>query len=231
MFPLKDDAPLRSFPFVNTLLIAVNFVVFIYEWRLPVGYLDHVFIPTYGLIPAHYGLFLRGYAGAPLALLVPLFTSMFLHGGWLHLLGNMWMLYLFGDNVEDVFGHVPYLVFYLGCGLVAAAAQIGFAGMSYTPTIGASGAIAGVMGAYFVCFPRARVFTLIFVVIFFFFWRLPAWVILGYWFLVQALSGAGALALGQSGAGGIAWFAHIGGFLCGLLWVLAARKRPQTRWS
>ena len=226
MFPLRDDAPRYTFPVVNTSLIVVNVLAFLYEWQLPSRYLEREFIPALGLVPARVNLFLHGVPMSPGVLFIPFFTSMFLHGGWLHLIGNMWMLYLFGDNVEDVFGHGPYLVFYLVCGIIAALTQVVFNLNSTVPTIGASGAIAGVLGAYLVRFPRARVLTLVFLLVFFTLVDLPAWIILGYWFVVQFLSGAASLAQITPQSGGIAFFAHVGGFLAGVLLVqLAPRRR------
>ena len=230
MFPLRDDAPRWEFPWVNSSIIALNVVVFLYELSLPHRFLERVFIPSFGLVPYRLQAWVHGAPVPWLAALFPLFSSMFLHGGWLHLLGNMWMLYIFGDNVEDLFGHGRYLGFYLCCGLVAALTQVIFSWNSVIPMIGASGAIAGVMGAYLVRFPRARVLTLVFLLFFFFLWEIPAWVILGYWFLLQFLSGAHTLALGRLAAegGGIAWFAHIGGFLTGVLLVRMGWRR--RRW-
>lgn len=229
MFPLRDDAPRWTFPWVNSTIIALNVLVFLYEYSLPHGFLQHVFIPAFGLTPARVQLFLQGAPVSLLVLILPFFTSMFLHGGWLHLLGNMWMLYIFGDNVEDLFGHGRYLLFYLICGLAAGLTQVAFNWGSTVPMLGASGAIAGVLGAYFIRFPRARVLTLVFLIFFFFLWDLPAWVILGYWFLLQFMSGAAWLAASRltTSGGGIAWFAHIGGFLAGvvLVTIWARRKR------
>lgn len=221
MFPLRDDAPRWTFPWVNSAIIALNVVVFLYEWSLPHGFLQHVFIPAFGLTPARVQFFLQGAPMPLLALVLPFFSSMFLHGGWLHLLGNMWMLYIFGDNVEDLFGHGRYLLFYLVCGLAAAVTQVAFNWGSTVPMLGASGAIAGVLGAYFIRFPRARVLTLVFLIFFFFLWELPAWIILGYWFLLQFMSGAAWLAASRltASGGGIAWFAHVGGFLTGVVLV------------
>lgn len=224
-FPLRDDAPRWRFPWVNTLLIGLNIVVFLYELQLPARYLDRVVFPTLGLVPYRIDLFFQGTPVALSAVIVPIFTSMFLHGGWWHLIGNMWMLYLFGDNVEDLFGHGRYLLFYFACGIVAAFTQVVANPHSLVPTIGASGAIAGVLGAYFLRYPRARVLTLVFLFIFFTFWELPAWVILGFWFLLQFLSGATALA--QAASGGVAWFAHVGGFIAGMILVALAVPRPR----
>jgi membrane associated rhomboid family serine protease len=152
-----------------------------------------------------------------MAAIVPVFTSMFLHGSWLHIIFNMWALWIFGDNVEDYLGHSLYLVLYLVCGVAAALLHTLFNIGSTVPTVGASGAIAGVMGAYFVLYPRARVLTLVPLFFVFFMW-LPAWVVLGYWFIAQFLSGA-ATSISTHGAGssGIAFWAHVGGFVAGVL--------------
>jgi membrane associated rhomboid family serine protease len=179
MLPLRDNAPRYTFPVVNTTIIAINCVVFLYEWLLPPRYLQNVFLPAYAIVPARVSLFLHGYPVSTSGLLLPFLTSMFLHGGWLHLIGNMWMLYLFGDNVEDLFGHSVYLLFYLFCGFVAGVTQVAVNLHSSVPNLGASGAIAGVMGAYFVRFPRARVLTLVLLVFFYTVMELPAWIILG----------------------------------------------------
>ncbi len=152
-----------------------------------------------------------------MAAFLPIFTSMFLHGSWLHLIFNMWALWIFGDNVEDRLGHGWYLVFYLICGLAAALFHTLLNASSTIPTVGASGAIAGVMGAYFLLYPRARVLTLVPLFFVFFLW-LPAWVVLGYWFVAQFLSGAAtSIATHSSNSGGIAFWAHVGGFLAGML--------------
>lgn len=224
-FPLRDDAPRRHFPWMNWVLIGLNAVVFLYELELPSRYLERVVFPTLGLVPYRVNLFVHGTPIGLAAVIVPVFTSMFLHGGWWHLIGNMWMLYLFGDNVEDLLGHGRYLAFYLGCGVIAAMTQVAADPHSLVPTIGASGAIAGVLGAYFIRYPRARVLTLVFLLVFFTFWELPAWIILGAWFLIQFLSGASALA--HPAAGGVAWFAHLGGFIAGMLaiWLVTPRTR------
>lgn len=227
-FPLRDDAPRRQFPWINWLLIGLNVVVFLYEIQLPSRYLARIVFPTLGLVPYRVNLLWHGTPIALSVVIVPFFTSMFLHAGWWHLIGNMWMLYLFGDNVEDLLGHGRYLLFYLVCGLVAALVQVASSPHSLVPTIGASGAIAGVLGAYFLRYPRARVLTLIFLLVFFTFWELPAWVILGAWFLLQFLSGASALA--HAASGGVAWFAHIGGFLAGMTLIALASPRGSRKW-
>jgi membrane associated rhomboid family serine protease len=158
---------------------------------------------------------------------------MFLHGGWMHIIGNMWFLWVFGDNVEDSLGHWKFLLFYLLCGIAAGLSQAVLNPNSTAPTIGASGAIAGVMGAYLVKFPRSRITTLVFVFFFLTTFELPAIVVLGYWFVIQLFSGFGSVAHSHLTAGGVAWFAHIGGFLAGILliWILPTRQPYERRGS
>jgi membrane associated rhomboid family serine protease len=225
MIPLKDDTPRYSTPFVTTLLIATNTIIFLYQISLGPR-LDQKLVFEYGVIPARIDAALAGHAQLGLAF-EPLFTSMFLHGGWLHLIGNMWFLWIFGDNVEDALGHFGYLVFYLSCGVASGVVHTLANWGSRVPALGASGAIAGVMGAYIVFYPRARVLTLVPLIILFFTVRLPAVVILGYWFLIQFLSGVGSLGVSQ--AAGVAWWAHIGGFALGALIAFQFRKpyRPS----
>jgi membrane associated rhomboid family serine protease len=155
----------------------------------------------------------------------PLFTSMFVHSGWLHIIGNMWFLWIFGDNTEDAFGHFGYLIFYLACGLAGGIAHTIANWGSNLPAVGASGAIAGVMGAYLVLYPRARVLTLIILVVFFFTVRLPAIVVIGIWFLIEFFNGIGSL--GVANAGGVAFWAHIGGFVLGVIAGLALKQRAS----
>ncbi len=214
MIPLKDDTPRYSVPVITLLLIAINCVVFFYQISLGPKF-DQRLVVRYGMVPSRVEAAVTK-QDAPLdAALVPFFTSMFLHSGWLHLIGNMWFLWIFGDNVEDALGHFGYLIFYLTCGIFAGITHTFFNWGSHIPAIGASGAIAGVMGAYTVFFPRARVLTLIPLIIFFFTVRIPAWVILGIWFLLQFVTGVGSL--GINTAGGVAVWAHVGGFVLGAL--------------
>jgi len=165
-----------------------------------------------------------------------LVTSMFLHGGWLHLIGNMWFLWIYGDNVEDTLGHVKYLLFYLLCGVAAGLVHMAFNIDSRVPTVGASGAIAGVMGAYVIKFPRSRIVTLVPVFFFLTTVEIPASVILVYWFVVQIFSGVGQIGYSHLSQGGVAWFAHVGGFLAGTLLIFALRpsgryrRRPELHW-
>ena len=216
MIPLKDINPTKSFPFVNILLIVVNVVVFLYTGFLPL-HAQKAFILANATVPSRIPAFLAGHAAAQVAL-EPLFTSMFLHGGWMHLLGNMLFLYIFGDNIEDVFSHIGYLIFYLFCGIGAGLVHVLFNWHSSIPALGASGAISGVMGAYAVYFPRHQILTFFFI----FLIPIPAFIILGYWFLLQFLAGINGL--GMATSGGVAWWAHIGGFLMGMLIALLVKK-------
>lgn len=224
MIPLRDDAPRFSTPYVTYFLIALNCLVFLFELLLePAARMLFVF--QFGVVPAHLSGFLHGQPGITVeAAFLPIFTSMFLHGSWLHIISNMWALWIFGDNIEDYLGPFRYLLFYLVTGIAANGVQALFNPDSAVPTIGASGAIAGVMGAYFLLYPSARVLTFLFV---FFTW-LPAWIVLGYWFLVQFVSGAATSisSAGQS-SGGIAFWAHVGGFLAGVALIKLSPKRPQ----
>jgi membrane associated rhomboid family serine protease len=225
MFPIKDDQPRYSTPFVNTFLIVLNILIFFYQWTLgPRG--DEQFVRIYGEVPAHLAAFLAGSSRYTLpSVVIPFFTSMFLHGGWMHVLGNMWFLYIFGDNVEDYLGHFKYLLFYLLSGLFAMATQVAVYPHSNVPTVGASGAIAGVLGAYFLLYPRARVLTWFFVFVLY----LPAWIVLGEWFVFQFFNGAASLSLAQAGRdmGGVAFWAHIGGFVAGMVMIKIFPERSQ----
>ncbi len=222
MIPLKDLNPRRTTPFVTVLIILANAAVFFYQVSLGPR-AGQAFIYAFGMIPLRVELFLTGHPVALAQAFAPLLTSMFLHGGWLHIIGNMWFLWIFGDNIEDTLGHFNYLLFYLVCG-VAAGLTHTLANLNSTvPAVGASGAISGVLGAYMVLFPRSRVLTLIPLFIMFFTVQLPAVVILGYWFLIQFLSGLGSLGAGTEG--GTAWWAHIGGFILGAVLVLGSRRR------
>lgn len=221
MIPLKDDIEHRSFPYVNTAIIALNVGLFLLELfmgdKLRGIFLQNAFVPADYTIH----LSLRGIRIA--RLLYAPFLSMFLHGGFVHIAGNMLFLWVFGDNVEDRLGHLRYLVFYLLCGLAATFIQFIFAPTSTSPVIGASGAIAGVLGAYLVLFPKARILTLVPIVIIFWAVRLPAFLVLPFWFIVQLFNGWTAIVADFSG--GVAWFAHIGGFLAGAAYLWFNRKR------
>jgi membrane associated rhomboid family serine protease len=216
MIPLRDNIPSRTVPIVNYALIGANIVCFLYQ--LSLGPRLDRFVLTWGMVPAQ---MLSSHGGINLTGLTTAITSMFLHAGWLHVLGNMLYLYIFGDNVEDRMGHCRYLLFYLLCGICAAAAQLWAAPASRIPMVGASGAIAGVMGAYFCLYPRARIVMLVFLFIFIDFIEVPAFFFIAFWFLLQFLSGA----LSSSSQGGVAWWAHIGGFAGGIVLLLFFKKR------
>ncbi len=210
MFPIRDTIRSRSIPVVNWLIILANLLVFIYETRLSPAQLDR-FTLTYALVPSHINL-------VNPATWLPIFTHMFLHAGWFHIISNMWVLFIFGDNVEDRIGPWRYLIFYLLGGIVAGLTQFFFSTDPNVPALGASGAIAAVLGAYFFYFPRAKVITLIPIFIFPWFVNLPAVVFIGVWFITQLYSGLLSLTTASGASlGGVAWFAHIGGFLFGLL--------------
>jgi membrane associated rhomboid family serine protease len=216
MIPLKDDNPTSTSPFVNIALILANVLVFLYQTSLP-PHAAKAFLMANATVPMRIPAYLAGHLGFKIAF-YPMFTSMFLHGGLMHLLGNMLFLYVFGDNVEDYFGHFFYLVFYLFCGIGSGLTHVLFNLHSSLPAIGASGAISGVMGAYAVLFPRARVLMLFFIILI----PIPALFVLGYWFVLQFLSGIGDL--GGAATGGVAFWAHIGGFLIGVLVALVVKR-------
>jgi len=215
MIPLRDVIPSRTTPYVTVTIIVLNALAWMFELSLPHDDLNE-FLTVYGVVPAYFAW-------------PTLITSMFLHGGWMHVIGNMWYLWIFGDNVEDSLGHGRFIVFYLLCGIVAAFGQILIEPSSTLPTIGASGAIAGVMGAYFVLYPQSRVLTLLTLIIFWEVVELPAIVLLGFWFLMQLFS-AGTIAMTAStGGGGVAFMAHVAGFLFGVAGVFVFRKRQRSR--
>ncbi|HEY1241512.1 MAG TPA: rhomboid family intramembrane serine protease [Bryobacteraceae bacterium] len=220
MFPIRDTQPSYSKPVVTVVLIVVNILVFLFEFSLD-GYSQNALIFTYGLVPDHFRW-------------ANVFTSMFMHGGWMHVLGNMWFLWIFGDNIEDILGHGKFVLFYLLCGIAAALTQTYLSLDSRVPMVGASGAIAGVMGAYMVKFPSSRIYTLIFY-IFITTLDVPAWVMLIYWFGIQFVSGLGSLAA-PTAQGGTAFFAHVGGFVAGigLIYLLGThepyRRRKDLYW-
>jgi membrane associated rhomboid family serine protease len=215
MFPLRDDVPSRRLPVVVWALVCVNALVFLHEAQLSPAALEQ-FINRYALVPARLTA-----PGGPAEYWPTLFTHMFLHGGWMHIVGNMWFLGIFGDNVEDRFGRVKFLLLYLAGGLAAAALQIYVDPHSKVPSLGASGAIAAVLGAYLVLYPTAKVTTFVPI---FLVWlvSIPAVVWLGLWFLQQYLSGLGSLT-GQAATSGVAYWAHVGGFLFGVVTGIAAR--------
>jgi membrane associated rhomboid family serine protease len=226
MLPLRDDIPSNRFPLVTVALIVVNAFVFIQELSLGPR-LEETFF-RWALVPARYtdGSALRELS--LLGLVGPFFSSMFLHGGWIHLIGNMWTLWIFGDNVEDRVGHGKFLLLYLLSGIAAGALHIATNSSSAIPTIGASGAVAGVMGAYLRFFPHARVHTVIPPFVWGPIFDLPAVVFLGWWLLLQFFNGALSL-VGQGDYGGVAWWAHVGGFIFGML--VGGRKKAPRRYD
>ncbi len=211
MFPLRALLLRRSFPVVTLLLITVNVFCFLWEIAHPMRAQGYI-LQHYSLVPDH----LR---------LSSLVTSMFLHGGWLHLIGNMWFLWIYGSHVEDAMGSPKFLIFYLIAGIAAALVHLTFNLGSPIPTIGASGAIAGVMGAFLVLYPRARIVTLVFIIIFITTIDIPAVFLLLYWFLIQLVSGVSSFG-GMAEAQNVAWFAHVGGFLAGVLLLRLFASRP-----
>ncbi|MBI4446950.1 MAG: rhomboid family intramembrane serine protease [Acidobacteria bacterium] len=227
MIPFRDNIPSRSYPIMTVSLILANIAAFLYELSLPPRALES-FVFLYGVVPARFQ-FLSEY---PLEVMqttsINVFAAMFLHGGWVHLLGNMWYLWIFGDNVEDRMGHFRFLIFYLVCGIAASLAHIFFNISSEIPSIGASGAVAGVLGAYLLSYPFARILT---VLPFFLFWpvvELPALLVLGFWFFVQLMNGTAAVTIAAQTTGGVAWWAHVGGFVAGMILIGAfARVTPR----
>ncbi len=222
MIPLKVNVPRSTTPLVNLFIISVNVVVFLYQASLDPR-AGTAFAYTYGMVPARVELLLAGHGVTLGHAFSPLLTSMFLHGGWLHLIGNMWFLWVFGDNIEDTLGHFNYLLFYLACGIGAGITHIVANLASTVPAVGASGAISGVMGAFIVLFPTSRVLTLVPLLILFFTVHIPAILFLGYWLLIQFLSGLSSM--GMQTTGGTAWWAHVGGFILGAVLVLGSRRR------
>jgi membrane associated rhomboid family serine protease len=215
MIPLRSSEPHYTRPTVTLVIIAVNILVFLYEKSMPDYALDG-FVLAHGIVPdrLHYSAIL---------------TSMFIHGGWLHIAGNMWFLWIFGRGVEDLLGHAKYLFLYLACGVAAALLYIVLNSNSTVPTIGASGAIAGVMGAYLIKFPRAHIVTLVFIVIFITTLDIPAAFLLLYWFAIQFFSGVGTVANAAGSNGGVAWFAHVGGFLAGMALIALMPTTQRAR--
>jgi membrane associated rhomboid family serine protease len=225
MLPIRDDQFRYSTPWVTRFLIAINLLIFFFESSLDPRGLN-VLLRQFAVVPSHVAAFLAGSPKYPLPfIIIPFFTSMFLHGSWMHVIGNMWFLWIFGDNVEDYLGHFKYLVFYILTGLIAMSTQVLISLHTNVPTLGASGAIAGVLGAYFILYPQARVLTWFFV---FVLW-VPAWVILGYWFALQFLSGTASMLSFQGGSnvGGVAFWAHVGGFISGAMLVKLFGERKM----
>jgi len=222
MIPIRDTAPSQNYPVVTLALIGINVAVYLLE--MAQGPELNQFLHLYGLVPARYTVDrIAAYYTLPQQLFAFL-SFMFLHGGFWHLLGNMWSLYIFGDNVEDHMGPVRYLAFYLLCGLASGLSHMLLNLHSTVATIGASGAIAGVMGAYFLLHPNAKILTLIPILFIPWFIEVPAFIFLGFWFVLQFINAAGS----QAGSGGVAWWAHIGGFICGMLLLKALARMPSA---
>jgi membrane associated rhomboid family serine protease len=213
MIPLRDVIPSRTTPYITVTLIVLNALAWFYELVLPREVLP-LFLQIYGVVPADFTW-------------PSLITSMFLHGSWSHIIGNMLYLWIFGDNIEDQLGHGRFLVFYLLSGVVAAVGQVAMDPSSTLPTIGASGAVAGVMGAYIVLYPRSRVLTLIPLWFYFEIIEIPAVILLGFWFLIQLFSAGAIAATATTGGGGIAFMAHVAGFVVGMIGVFVFRKRQR----
>ena len=231
MIPFRDNIPSRTFPLINFSIIVTNVLVFFYELSLGGRGLDGL-IAHYGIVPAAVLAWPQSDL-AFAAVVLPFFTSMFLHGGWLHLIGNMWYLWIFGDNIEDRLGHFSYLIFYLLCGIGAGIAHTILNAETTVPSVGASGAIAGVLGAYVISYPFARVLTLVPIFVFLQVIEIPALIVLGFWFVMQFLYGTASLAVAGPNTGGVAWWAHVGGFIIGIILVgLFPRKdRPRYDWQ
>lgn len=222
MIPIRDAIRSKTFPVVNVILIGLNVLAFL--WQLSQGpHLKEAFF-LYGIVPSRYSDPAISAEFTTFEQWLPFLTSMFLHGGFLHILGNMWFLYIFGDNIEDRLGHIRYLIFYLLCGFAAGLIHLLTNWSSNIPTIGASGAISGVMGAYLLLYPRSRIMTLIPIFLFLQFVEIPAFIFLGYWLLIQLVSAG----MAPRNVGGIAFWAHIGGFVAGLIFVKILDWVPRT---
>jgi membrane associated rhomboid family serine protease len=224
VIPFKDDNPTRMFPFATIIIIVLNVAVFIIQSVSPEN--GDQIAYSYGAIPYAITHFK---SNQPIPPVFTIFTSMFMHGGLLHIGGNMLYFWIFGNNIEDVLGHVRFVFFYLFCGVVAAYSYALTAPASTVPMIGASGAISGILGAYLLLFPRARVHTIVFFGIFIQVLQVPALIVIGFWAIIQLVSGL--FAEGMRTQGGIAWFAHVGGFLVGLLTIKLWLPRRMSKWS
>jgi len=223
MIPLRDDNPTESFPWVTIGLIIINCSVFLYQLSLGPHGMQKLILQA-GAIPYEIFHFKDIYPVTPIPVPMTLMSAMFMHGGFMHIIGNMLYLWIFGDNIEDAIGHVRFILFYLACGIVAGMLHILSDINSTIPMIGASGAVAGILGAYFILYPRAKVLTLIIFIFFIRTIRIPAVIVLGFWFILQVLN--------AGGGGGIAWYAHIGGFIAGASMALpfAGKKNRVIRW-
>jgi len=230
MIPIRDRNPSGTFPYVTIGIIIINVLIFLYELSLGSGLGE--FIMKFGVVP----LKVSYYSQVPdltfINTFFPFISSMFLHGGFVHLIGNMWFLWIFGDNIEDKLGHFKFIAFYFLCGIIASSVHVFFNSQSNVPCVGASGAIAGVLGAYMVTFPRARVVTIVPLFVFIQVMELPAIVVLGFWFVIQFFNGAASITASASGAG-VAWWAHIGGFAAGVIILYIIRifsvRKPRRR--
>ena len=232
MIPIRDRNPSGTFPYVTIGIIVVNVLVFLYE--LSLGLDLGQFLYQYGVVPVKATHYYRSSDSTLIETFFPFLSSIFLHGGFIHLIGNMWFLWIFGDNIEDKLGHVKYFFFYILCGIIASSVHVFFNSLAEIPCVGASGAIAAVLGAYMVTFPRARVTTVIPIFFFLQIIELPAVVVIGFWILIQFFSGAVSLTTSTSG-GGVAWWAHIGGFVSGIILfytirILFVRKTMRRRY-
>lgn len=227
MIPIRDNIPRVTPPIAVAVIIAVNVLAFLYAKSLEPRSLGHLF-HLFGVVPARFfNPEWAHWAGYPATEGWPLLTYMFLHGGWLHIILNMWMLWIFGDNIEDVTGHGGFILFYLLCGLAAVGLHMVFEQGSPMPVIGASGAVAGVMGAYIVLYPHGRVLTLVPIIVIPLFFRFPSYIFLGVWFLSQIISGVSATA---REAHEVAWWAHVGGFVAGIVLIRWFRRRGHCRY-
>jgi membrane associated rhomboid family serine protease len=221
MIPLRDKNPTQLVPFINVALIVANVAVFLYQVTSGEGV--GLIFQRFAVIPADLSaMYTQGHI--QILTVGKLFTSMFLHGGWLHLGGNMLYLWVFGDNIEDKLGHTRYFLFYVICGVISTVAHVLIEPQTTIPMVGASGAISGVLGAYLVLFPKARVLTVIPIFVFLQFAELPAIVVLGLWFVLQFFNGLASIGFQTAGAGGVAWWAHVGGFIAGIILILPMRK-------
>ena len=214
MIPIRDRNPSGTFPYVTIGIIVINVLIFLYELSLGSGLGE--FIMKFGVVPLKVSYYSQASDLTFINTFFPFISSMFLHGGFIHLIGNMWFLWIFGDNIEDKLGHFRFIAFYLLCGIIASSVHVFFNIQSKVPCVGASGAIAGVLGAYMITFPRARVVTIVPLFVFIQVMELPAIVVLGFWFVIQFFNGAATITASTSGAG-VAWWAHIGGFAAGVI--------------
>ena len=230
MIPIRDRNPSGTFPYVTIGIIVINVLIFLYELSLGSGLGE--FIMKFGVVPLKVSYYSQASDLTFINTFFPFISSMFLHGGFIHLIGNMWFLWIFGDNIEDKLGHFRFIAFYLLCGIIASSVHVFFNIQSKVPCVGASGAIAGVLGAYMITFPRARVVTIVPLFVFIQVMELPAIVVLGFWFVIQFFNGAATITASTSGAG-VAWWAHIGGFAAGAIMLYIMRiffaRKPVRR--